>query len=78
MAQDNECSILRKENPNKAYFNCHTDITIPYEELDRITAGITVPVGNNTERVETPIILDGRFVLEGTMELNKPFQTTNE
>lgn len=71
MAKDNEKSILRKENPKKAYFNCHTDITIPYEGLDRIVAV-------NEERVEVPIILDGRFVLEGTFPLNKPFQTTNE
>lgn len=71
MAKDNEKSILRKENPKKAYFNCHTDITIPYEGLDRIVAV-------NEARVEVPIILDGRFVLEGTFPLNKPFQTTNE
>ena len=70
MAKDNERSILRKEDPKKAYFNCHTDITIPYEELDRIVA-------INKERVETPIILDGRFVLEGTFALNKPFQQTD-
>ncbi|MBQ9156107.1 MAG: aminopeptidase [Eubacterium sp.] len=76
IARDNECSILRKEDPKKAYFNCHTDITIPYEELGRIVAGITSPTGwdgKNTERVEIPIILDGRFVLDGTMELNKAF-----
>ena len=49
----------------KAYFNCHTDITIPYDELDKITVirkdGTTVD-----------IISDGRFVLEGTEELNVP------
>ena len=78
IAKDNECSILRKEDPRKAYFNCHTDITIPYEELDRIVAGKTIPVGENTETTEIPIILDGRFVLDGTFELNRPFQTTNE
>ena len=37
MARDNEVSILRKEDPAKAYFNCHTDITIPYDELGTIT-----------------------------------------
>ncbi len=67
IAKDNECSILRKENPKKAYFNCHTDITIPYEALGRIVAV-------NKERVEVPIILDGRFVLDGTLRLNDPFQ----
>lgn len=68
IAKDNECSILRKENPKKAYFNCHTDITIPYEALGRIMAV-------NKERVEVPIILDGRFVLDGTLELNAPFRS---
>ena len=74
VARDNECSIKRKEDQGEAYFNCHTDITIPYEELGRIVAGITRPVGENTERLEIPIILEGRFVLEGTFELNEPFQ----
>lgn len=68
IARDNECSIVRKENPKKAYFNCHTDITIPYEALGRIVAV-------NKERVEIPIILDGRFVLDGTLELNAPFRS---
>lgn len=67
VAKDNECSLLRKENPKKAYFNCHTDITIPYEALGRIVAV-------SKERVEVPIILDGRFVLDGTFPLNEPFQ----
>ena len=71
MAKDNECSILRKENPKKAYFNCHTDITIPYEALGRIVAV-------NKDRVEVPIILDGRFVLDGTFRLNDPFASEEE
>ena len=29
IARDNEVSILRKEDMSKAYFGCHTDITIP-------------------------------------------------
>ena len=78
MARDNACSIRRKEDPKEAYFNCHTDITIPYEELGRVVAGITRPVGENTERLEIPVILEGRFVLEGTFELNKPFQEDGE
>lgn len=68
VAKDNACSILRKEDPKKAYFNCHTDITIPYEAIGRIVAV-------NKERVEVPIILDGRFVLDGTLRLNDAFQT---
>ena len=71
MAKDNEYSILRKENPKKAYFNCHTDITIPYEALGRIVAV-------NKDRVEVPIILDGRFVLDGTFRLNDPFASEEE
>ena len=52
---------------SKAYFNCHTDITIPYDEL----GSICVP-GKNGEKIS--IIEDGRFVLAGTEELNKPFE----
>lgn len=65
IARDNEVSILRKEDLSKAYFSCHTDITIPYAELGKIEA-----VTADGERI--PIIEDGRFVLEGTEELNVP------
>ena len=80
VAKENECSAFRKEDPKKAYFNCHTDITIPYEELSRIAAvtaqTVEVPIMNDVaeERVEIPILLDGRFVLEGTLKLNEPFE----
>ena len=37
MAKDNSVSILRKEDASKAYFHCHTDITIPYDELEEIS-----------------------------------------
>ncbi|MFA9378155.1 MAG: aminopeptidase [Lachnotalea sp.] len=67
VAKDNEVSILRKEDVSKAYFNCHTDITIPYEELGEITV-VTA------EETKISIIKDSRFVLEGTEELNKPFE----
>ena len=66
IARDNEVSILRKEDISKAYLGCHTDITIPYDELDSI-------------RVQTPdgdwvsIIEGGRFVLPKTEALNEPF-----
>ena len=66
LAKDNECSVLRREDLSKAYFNCHTDITIPYDELDCIQ--VNCPDG----RV-IPIIEKGRFVLPGTEELNRPF-----
>lgn len=65
IARDNEISILRREDPSKAYFSCHTDITIPYDELGSITA-----VAQDGTR--TDIIRDGKFVLEGTEELNEP------
>ena len=66
IARDNEVSALRHEDPQKAYFNCHTDITIPYDELGEVTAVAA-------DGAEYPIILEGRFVLEGTEELNAPF-----
>jgi leucyl aminopeptidase (aminopeptidase T) len=66
IAKDNEKSILRKEDISKAYTFKHTDITIPYEELKSITV-----VNKAKESIE--IIKDGRFILEGTEELNKPF-----
>ena len=65
-AKDNECSILRKEDLSKAYFNCHTDITIPYDELGCIRV-------NCRDGRTVSIIEQGRFVLPGTEELNRPF-----
>ena len=65
VARENDFSRLRKEDMSKAYFNCHTDITIPYDELDKITA---IRKDGTTE----DIISDGRFVLAGIEELNKP------
>lgn len=65
IARDNSISILRKEDPSKAYFQCHTDITIPYDEL----GSIVVVAKDGTE---TEIIRDGRFVLPGTKILNEP------
>lgn len=67
IARDNEISILRKEDPGKAYFGCHTDITIPYDELDYIRV-------QKEDVSEVSLIEDGRFVLPGTEELNEAFQ----
>lgn len=67
VARDNEVAVLRSVNPSKAYFNCHTDITIPYDELAELTA-----VKKDRERIT--IIQNGRFVLPGTEELNEPLQ----
>lgn len=66
IARDNEISALRKEDLSLAYFGCHTDITIPYEELGSISV-----IDAEGERI--PIIENGRFVLTGTEELNEPF-----
>ena len=66
VARDNSVSILRKTDPAKAYFGCHTDITIPYDELGSIIA--YDEKGNSY-----PIIKEGRFVLKGCEELNEPF-----
>ena len=65
IARDNEVSILRKEDPGKAYFGCHTDITIPYDELQAIW--VEKEDGNKIE-----LIRDGRFALPGTETLNEP------
>ncbi len=65
VARDNECSILRKTDPGKAYFDCHMDITIPYDELGEVC----VIRGDGTE---IPLLKNGRFVLPGTEELNGP------
>ncbi len=65
VARENECSALRHEDINKAYFGVHTDITIPYEQLEEIK--VITKSGQ-----EVQIIKDCRFVLPGTEELNKP------
>ena len=65
VAKDNECSILRKEDESKAYFHCHTDITIPYAEIGSIRSV-------HADGTEVEIMRDGRFVLPGTEELNRP------
>ncbi len=69
IAKENECSALRREDVSRAYYNCHTDITIPYEELQEIA----VLHGDGSR---TALIRDGRFVLAGTEELNEPFGGT--
>lgn len=66
VAKDNECSLLRDTNEEQAYFNCHTDITIPYDEIAAIYSV-------HADGTEVPIIKDGRFVLDGCEMLNLPF-----
>lgn len=63
VAKENECSVLRHTDISQAYFNCHTDITIPYDELGDIVV--------HTKAGQTiPLIRQGRFVLPGTESLN--------
>ena len=66
IARENEISALRKTEPEKAYFNCHTDITLPYDEIQEISAVLY-------DGTSIPIIKDSRFVLEGTELLNEAF-----
>ena len=67
VAKENDFSKLRNSEPEKAYFNCHTDITIPYSEL-----GDIVVHTENDEKIT--IIKNGRFVLAGTEALNEVFE----
>ncbi len=67
VARSNEVADLRNTAPDKAYFNCHTDITIPYDELQELVA-----VTGEGNRIL--IIREGRFVLPGCEELNKAFE----
>ena len=56
--------MIAKEN-GEPYTFCHTDVTIPYDEL-----GLLEAVKDNGESVK--IIENGRFVLAGCEELNAP------
>lgn len=67
IARDNSCSRKRLERIEEAYFNCHTDITIPYDELGELT----VVCADGREQT---IIKNGRFVLAGCEELNQPLE----
>ena len=71
IARDNEISALRKTDISAAYFGCHTDITIPYEELGLIEV-------NGRDGSKIRIIENGRFVLPGTEELNRPLEDVSE
>ena len=66
VAKDNEYSMLRNTEEEKAYFDCHTDITIPYDEIASI-------ISIHADGTEVSIIENGRFVLEGCERLNEPF-----
>ncbi len=68
IARENECAALRLTDPKKAYFDCHTDITIPYDELGELTA-----VLGDGSRVE--IIKKGRFMPKECQALNESFES---
>ncbi len=67
VARDNAYSILRKTDPSRAYFNCHTDVTLPYHELGSID--VERPDGSRVRILE-----NGRFVLDGCEELNRALE----
>lgn len=67
VARDNAVVNTRDTNPAEAYFNCHTDITIPYNELAQIVA-------ISKEGKEITLIQDGKFTLPGVEELNRPLE----
>ena len=64
VAKENEVSALRDTDVSKAYFQCHTDITIPYDELGELSV-------LTESREKYVIIQNGQFVLPGCEELNK-------
>ena len=64
-AKDNERSILRKTEPEQAYFQKHIDITLPMDEISRMSV-----VKKNGDEID--LIREGRFVLIGTDLLNAP------
>lgn len=65
--KENDFSLLRHTDINHAYFNCHTDITIPYNELGDII--VHKPCGTTVKIIE-----NGKFVLPGTEELNRALE----
>ncbi|MCI9077528.1 MAG: aminopeptidase [Lachnospiraceae bacterium] len=65
--KENDFSMLRHTDINHAYFNCHTDITIPYNELGDII--VQKACGTIVKIIE-----NGQFVLPGTEELNKALE----
>ncbi len=64
IAKENDFSRLRDTDREKAYFNCHTDITIPYDELGDILI-------HTASGEVIPLIKEGFFVLPGTELLNE-------
>ncbi len=64
-AKDNEHSVLRKTEPEKAYLQKHVDITLPMDNIGRMSV-----VKSSGDEID--LIREGRFVLIGTDILNAP------
>ncbi len=68
IARDNEVSQKRRSEDETeragAYYHCHTDITIPYDELGEL-------YGVQKNGTKVPVIEKGRFVLPAALELNR-------
>ena len=71
VARENDFSRLRNTEPEKAYFGCHTDITLPFSELGKIE-------GVRKDGSVILILENGRFVLPGTEPLNVPLDGLNQ
>lgn len=67
IARENEKTAMRKKNPQEAYTFCHTDMILPYEEIEFISV-----VTHDGETID--ILRDGTFVLDGTQKLNEPLK----
>jgi leucyl aminopeptidase (aminopeptidase T) len=65
IAVENEKSAKRKKDPLNAYTQVHTDITLPYDMLQSITA-------IRPDGTKAYIIKNGLFAVKGTEELNIP------
>lgn len=64
-ARDNEMTLNRKKDHSKAYTGVHTDITLPYEDIEFISG-----IAEDGRHID--IIRNGRFAVKGSEELNIP------
>ena len=64
VARENERTALRGGG-EPVYTNVHTDITLAFDELERLE-------GVRADGVRVPVLAGGRFVLPGTEILNEP------
>ncbi|MBD3277069.1 MAG: leucyl aminopeptidase, partial [Candidatus Aegiribacteria sp.] len=67
IARDNEMTLARKEDPDSAYTEAHTDISLPYHMIEHIKA--ITPEGG-----ETWIIRNGEFEPDSLSDLNLPLK----